>query len=52
LFDNAVQLLDASTDNTVLEAMQRFKTPLDKQTLEDKTRLLRSLERKYLRKQA
>jgi hemerythrin-like domain-containing protein len=50
LFDNALHLLDASTDDRVFEAMQRFATALDKQTLEEKTRVLRSLEWKYLRK--
>ena len=49
LFPEADSLLSRQ-DDAIFEQLQRFDTPLDKQTLEHKQSELHSLEWKYLRK--
>ena len=50
LFELAAQVLDAASDEKVLDRLSRFETPLDKDTLAARLQELRSLEWKYLRR--
>ena len=50
LFPEADSLLSSRQDDAIFEQLQRFDTPLDKRTLEQKQSELHSLEWKYLRK--
>jgi len=50
LFPEADSLLSSRQDDAIFEQLQRFDTPLDKQTLEHKQSELHSLEWKYLRR--
>ena len=50
LFPVADSLLSSQQDDAIFEQLQRFDTPLDKQTLEHKQSELHSFEWKYLRK--
>jgi hemerythrin-like domain-containing protein len=50
LFEAVDAALTDREDETVVEQLNRFDTPLDKQILSEKLQVLRSLEWKYLRK--
>ena len=50
LFETADEILGPTEDEAVFEGLSRFDTALDKQTLEEKLKELRSLEWKYLSK--
>jgi hemerythrin-like domain-containing protein len=50
LFEFAAQVIDAASDEKVLDRLSRFETPLDNETLSARLQELRSLEWKYLRR--
>lgn len=52
LYELAAQVIDAASDEQVLDRLSRFETPLDKDTLSARLQELRSLEWKYLRRQS
>ena len=52
LYELAAQVIDAASDEQVLDRLSKFETPLDKDTLSARLQELRSLEWKYLRRQS
>ena len=52
LYELAAQVIDAASDEKVLDRLSRFETPLDTDTLSVRLQELRSLEWKYLRRRS
>ena len=52
LYELAAQVIDAASDEKVLDRLSRFETPLDKDELSARLQELRSLEWKYLRRRS
>jgi hemerythrin-like domain-containing protein len=50
LFEMTCEALDAAVDNDVVARLERFETPVDKETLTAKLAELRALEWKYVRR--